>query len=442
MRRLIISIILTLLLTLWGHRLYLTDDGFDYKLFIIIITLSYMICYKLVQYLARFKIVENNSRIDIVFVVCVVAFMFVPIMHINRDEISVQENRSLAKYVPLIDDETGLINYNFGKDFENWFNDRFFGRRQFIKNSKMIDMLINNEMKNFDAMAGKENWLFTKRWNSEDMFRNKYLFDDEELSKIKHRLESLQIWLAKRNIKLYLMLVPDKERVYGEFYPDGYAKVNEQAKIEQTYEFLKENTHIPVVYPIKALEKAKKDHLLYYKTGTHWNHRGAYVAYLEMMKMLKKDFPSLKILKEADFNIEPQFSADEDIANALGIDAKSTFPKEDMTYDVFKLKKETTTVEHEFVNKELRIETFDFVSNNPANKLKAIFYADSQFLRMNWYVAESFKKMQHIYVGYGRDFDIPYMAEDIENFAPDMLVIATGERFLNRLMKIETPGEE
>ena len=88
MRRLIISIILTLLLTLWwGHRFYLTDVGFDYKLFIIIITLSYMICYKLVQYLARFKIVENNSRIDIVFVACVVVFMFVPVSHINRDEI-------------------------------------------------------------------------------------------------------------------------------------------------------------------------------------------------------------------------------------------------------------------------------------------------------------------------------------------------------------------
>lgn len=441
MRRLIISIILTLLLTSWGHRLYLTDVGFDYKLFIIIITLSYMICYKLVQYLARFKIVENNSRIDIVFVVCVVAFMFVPVLHINRDEISVQENRSLAKYVPLIDDETGLINYNFGKDFENWFNDRFFGRRQFIKNSKTIDMLINNELKNFDAMAGKENWLFTKRWNSEDMFRNKYLFDDEELAKIKFRLENLQSWLAKQNIKLYLMLVPDKERVYGEFYPDGYVKLNEQAKIEQAYEFLKNETDIPVVYPIKALEKAKQKYLVYYKTGTHWNHRGAYAAYLEMMKMLKKDFPTLKILSEADFNIKPQFSADEDIANALGIDAKSTFPKEDMTYDVFELKNQTTTLKHEFVNKELRIETFDFVSSNPRNKLRAIFYADSQFLRMNWYVAESFKEMQHIYVGYGRDFDIPYMAEDIENFAPDMLVIATGERFLNRLMKLEAPEE-
>ena len=144
------------------------------------------------------------------------------------------------------------------------------------------------------------------------------------------------------------------------------------------------------------------------------------VAY-PVLEMLKKDFPSLRILSEKDFNIAPQFSADEDIANALGIDAKSIFPKEDMTYDVFELKKTTTSVVHEFVNKKLRIETFDYVSSNPANKLTAIFYADSQFLRMSWYVAESFKKMQHIYVGYGRDFDIPYMAADIENFAPEDL---------------------
>lgn len=305
MRRLIISIVLTLLLTVWAHRLYLTEAGFDGKLFIIIITLAYMVCYKLVQYLVRFKIVENNSRIDIVFVVCVIAFMFVPVLHINRDEISVQENRTLAKYVPLIDDDSGAINYNFGKDFESWFNDRFFGRKQFIKTSKKIDMYINNEIKNFDAMAGKENWLFTKRWNSEDMFRNKYLFDDEDLSKLKHRLESLQMWLAKRDIKLYLMLVPDKERFTANITPTDIRRSTSKPKSNR-FTSLSENIRtFRSFIPIKALEKAKKDHVLFYKTGTHWNHRGAYVAYLEMMKMLKKDYPELRVLKESDFNIAP-----------------------------------------------------------------------------------------------------------------------------------------
>lgn len=59
MRRLIISIVLTLLLTVWAHRLYLTEAGFDGKLFIIIITLAYMVCYKLVQYLAGLRLLKT-----------------------------------------------------------------------------------------------------------------------------------------------------------------------------------------------------------------------------------------------------------------------------------------------------------------------------------------------------------------------------------------------
>lgn len=36
----------------------------------------------------------------------------------------------------------------------------------------------------------------------------------------------------------------------------------------------------------------------------------------------------------------------------------------------------------------------------------------------------------------------PYMVEDIEAFAPDILVVETGERFLNRLMKLEMPEQQ
>lgn len=399
-----------------------------------------MLCYKLVQYLATFKLVENNSRIDIVFVVCVVAFMFVPVLKINHDEISVQENRTLAKYTPLI--EKSKINYSFGKNFEGWFNDRFFGRKFFIDMNSAINLFINKKITSDAAMQGKDNWLFTKRWKSVETYQNKYLFSDEELSKIKEKVERLQAWLAKQNTKFYIMLIPDKERVYAEFYPDGYEKINDISKIEQVSEFIKNNTTVPVIYPFEALVRSKNDHILYYKTGTHWNHRGAYVAYQELLKRLQKDFPSLKMMKESDFNIVSKLEADVDIASALGFDAYKTFPKEDLTYDVFEVKNPKTTSVHTFVNKDKRIESFDYVNSDTSKNLKAVFYADSMFLRMNWYVAESFKQMQHIYVGYGRDYDVEYMAEDIARFAPNIFVIESGERFVDRLLKLEIPEEE
>ena len=441
MRRLIISILLTVLILVWLADYYLVGEPaeFDWKVFVIVSSIGFLTMYKLVQYLAKFKIVENNSRIDIVFIACVVAFMYFPASKINHDEISVQENRTLAKYVPLI--EKGKINYNYGRDFEAWFNDRFNQRKFFIDVHSALSRFIDKKLKNEKAMAGKDNWLFTKRWNSVEMLQNKELFSDEDLQEIKENLEGIKKWAAKRGIKFYVFLIPDKERIYPEYYPKEFKKVREESKIGQLYDFIRTQTSVPVVYPYEALMAAKPNHILYYKTGTHWNHRGAYVAYKEMMKMLKKDFPSLYVMKESDFNIQPKVEADVDIASALGIDAYSVFPKEDLTYDVFEVKNPKTVSGHEWVNKKKKIETYDYVNREGGRKPRAVFYGDSMFLRMNWYTAESFAKMQHIYTGYGRDFDVVYMAEDIKKQKPDIFVIETGERFLERLQKLEVPED-
>ena len=441
MRRVIIAALLTLLILIWSSDFYLVGEpvSFDWKIFVIIITIAGLACYKLVDYLAQFKIIEHNSRIDIVFVAFVIAFMFVPISKINHDTISQQENRTLAEYVPLVKD--GKINFNYGRDFEAWFNDHFNQRKLFIDVNSQINLFLNRKLKSETAMSGKDGWMFTKRWHSVEMFQNKYLFDEDELNEIKEQLETLQAWAKNNGMKFYLFLVPDKERIYPEFYPDGFEKVNPQAKIEQVAEFLSKNSTIPVVYPEEALMNAKEDHILYYKTGTHWDHWGAYIGYRELFNRIKKDVPALRVMKTSDFRIEPKQNADVDIASALGIDAYKVLPKADLTYDEFEVKKPTVTSKHEFVNKDKRIETYDFVSSNPKNKLRAVFYADSQFLRMNWYAAESFKNMLHIYTGYGRDYDVDYMKDQIKDYKPDIFVIETGERFLDRLLKLNLPEE-
>lgn len=441
MKRLIISIILTILILLWSFSFYYNGEPkvFDWKMFVIIATIGFLAMHKMVHYLAKFKIVEQNSRIDIVFIVFVIAFMYFPASKINHDKISVQENRTLAKYVPLI--KEGKINYNYGRDFETWFNDRFNERKFFIDVNSSINRLIDKKLKNEEAMAGKENWLFTKRWNSIETFQDKELFTPKELEKIKANIEGVQKWAAKNGIKFYILLTFDKERIYPEFYPDEIKKIGDLSKIEQTYNFIKDSTSVPVIYPYEQLMKAKNEHLLYYKTGTHWNHRGAYVAYLEMMKRIQQDFPSLHIMSEDEFNITPKVEADVDVASALGFDAYKVFPKEDLTYDVFEVKNPQTISEHTMVNKKKRIETYDYVNSDKAKKLKAVFYGDSFFLRMNWYVAESFAKMQHIYTGYGRDFDVDYMSEDIKQIKPNIFVIQTTERFVKRLLVLDVPEE-
>lgn len=439
MKRLIVSIVLTAVIMFWAYSFYCPEGwrSFDWKMFVIFLTLGFFAMYKVVQYLAQFKIVEKNSRIDIVFVVSVVAFMYFPASHINHDTVSVQENRNLAKYKPLV--ENGKINFNYGRDFESWFNDHFNSRAFFINIHSKISRLIDRNLKNATAMAGKENWLFTKRWNSVDTFQNKTLYSDAELKEIKKNLEDVNKWARKNGIKFYVLLNPDKERIYPEYYPDGYDKVRDLSRIQQTYDYIRQNVNVPVVYAYDELMAAKKDHILYYKTGTHWNHRGAFVAYTKLMKRIKKDFPQLYVMREKDFDIEPKLEADVDIASALGINAYDTFPKEDLTYDVFNVKKPRTTSKHTFQDNDRRIETFDFVNADKSKKLKAVIYGDSFTLRMNWYMAESFATFQHIYTGYGRNFDVSYMADDILAQKPDIFIVQTTERLLDRLKVLNAP---
>ncbi|MBP5216179.1 MAG: hypothetical protein J6039_06490, partial [Alphaproteobacteria bacterium] len=120
--------------------------GFNGYLFISILILTFLGAYKLVNYVAKFKLLENNSRIDIVFVIVFAVLLFIPMSRISTAEKSMQENRMLAKYKPLL--TTKGLNLQYGTDFEKWFNDRFFGRKEMLQLYSAVKLYTNNIYEN------------------------------------------------------------------------------------------------------------------------------------------------------------------------------------------------------------------------------------------------------------------------------------------------------
>ena len=118
--------------------------SFNTEIFISILILSFLLTYKLTDYIANFETIKNNPRYEVIFLSIFFILLILPISSINQDEISIQENRTLERWRPILSD-TGEINYNFGKDFDNWFNDRFFLRENIIKlNQKIKKMFSQN----------------------------------------------------------------------------------------------------------------------------------------------------------------------------------------------------------------------------------------------------------------------------------------------------------
>ncbi len=92
-KRLIISVLLTIgamfsTYNLWHHESTL--------IFISILVLSFLLAYKIMDYVAYFKVIKNNSRIDIVFLLIFFILLCIPASHISKAMKAKGENRYLA----------------------------------------------------------------------------------------------------------------------------------------------------------------------------------------------------------------------------------------------------------------------------------------------------------------------------------------------------------
>ena len=296
-KRTVLSILLTIVMTFLSINFWLVRNGihtsFKFDIFVIVVVLSFLLFYKLMDYVADYKTIKGKSRIDIIFLTIFFVFLFIPMSNINQDERSIQENRMLAKWQPLVKDNK--INFNFGKDFEAWFNDRFNFRQIFVNiyNSIFFKQILANGI--IDKKTGFTyfNGLFRHSTIKQIKGNIQYLYDFDDFCK-------------KHNIKLYTLIVPSKADIHEtRLAIKRFSLKDEKRKHKEFMDYVQEvqtENKIKIVYPYNAMKKVSSDKLLYFKTEHHWTDDGAFIGYKELMKEIKKDFPDVKILSTGDFD--------------------------------------------------------------------------------------------------------------------------------------------
>ncbi len=263
------------------------------------------------------KVKKENRLCHVLLVVACAFILIFPITKISSEQVSKAENRNLAKFPSLIA-ENGF-NYEYGKQFESWLNDHFRGRDRALRIYRRVESFLSGKRETDQAMEGKEGWLFYKGDHSVENFQNRRNFTEEELRAIKEKLEEKKDYCASFGARYYVLIAPDKNRVYGEFYPSHYHKIDSIGRGEQLYRYLKENSDVKVVYPLAVLLEAKKENQLYYKNDTHWNQAGAFFGYREIMKVIAQDDASLPILSFEDFDRELVIKQHGDLQGMLDI---------------------------------------------------------------------------------------------------------------------------
>lgn len=410
------------------HKLSFSDLSERYSIsYLILFTvaiLAFLLAYKIVNYLAGFKLLQHNSRIDIVFLSIFFIFLYIPMSHISKEETSPNENRVLAKYPELLDDNG--IDTRFGKKFENWFNDRFFGRRFMLSAEDKTKGLIEPHRGNKKVMVGKEGWLFYKGGNSVNNFINKSELSSHQLEKGTQYLTSINNWCKARGKKFYYIIVPDKHRIYGE-YVQYIQKIRPDSKSmdNQWVNYIRNHSDVNVLYLYDILMQNKGKDLLYWKEDTHWNYFGGYIGYQEIMKTLAKN-NHIKPYKVTKWKDEEKLHIDLSKMYSYGYRDRNIKYKEPIMTD-----KSSTC---ESIKEENLQDTI--VCHNPKQKLKAFVLRDSFSIALIPYYAETFGTVKLVW-----RYDIT--SDNLREIAADydIIILENVARFIPKVLNQTFPED-
>lgn len=379
------------------HSVAPTHEILSSYLFVISFIAS-LIILLLITILFR-KIAESSNYADAALLVFFFVFISIPALLTDNDEISITENRTLAKKPEV--KKIGAIN-TYGHDYESWLSDHFGGRQYFIElNNKKNDLFEISEEKHFpNAFYSKDNWMFLK---NDDNFLNLTLYTDEELQKITNYLNQCQQWCDEHNVKLFFYLGPDKDKIYGEYYTNRLNKFrpNSESRTQQLFKYLKEHSKIKICDPTQRLleTKANSDTLLYWKNDTHWNYYGAYIAYQELMKTMSEEIDIPTVYKPTSWVPDVHCPGDLNaFCPTIPLDSTTHYLKPD-----FEIISETFFATPYFENME---PSSDYIhSSNPNGcKGRVLTLGDSFSDPLHVYMERTFEDSHKIRVPLGEDY--------------------------------------
>ena len=156
----------------------------------------------------------------------------------------------------------------------------------------MIYKTFNRSLNQKQVITGKDNFLFLGNQYNQVLHQTngtkKTLRSDIE--KMTYNLKALQDWYEKREMKFVLVVAPNKHSVYKDKLPkwmDYSGKTMTNRIIDSAK---KMNVNILDLATILNKEKIKSDELLYFKSDTHWNDKGAAIGYDETINYLNQKY--------------------------------------------------------------------------------------------------------------------------------------------------------
>ncbi len=267
---------------------------------------------------------------------------------------------------------------------------------------------------------GKDDWLFLGNSYDDTVAKLKLAKrpDKEKLNEVKENFLKISEAAESIGIKTVLILGPNKSSIYPEYLPD---EVIPSVKKYSGF-FLDKLREIPglLVYdPTNDLLAAKADEgLLYWKTDTHWNNKGAFIAFIGFSKLMNLQIPNVTFTQGAMHS-----------GDLISISKLSNFPLSTQdNWDVVWNK--SPILSEKSITSEQKTAFGDatvVVNEKPLSNLYVWVVGDSFASGLKQYLSATFKEVRYIGHWGQKLKTLPEEMIKVER-KPDLIVIIRVER--------------
>ena len=192
-----------------------------------------------------------------------------------------RENRPLARLTSLWGRDG--LNLSFPAEFDAYFEDHFGFREEMVTAFHSLTMALFGDTLNEKVIVGKNDMLFYSETLDDYLGRN--LLSDGEIARIAACLRIEQEYCEAQGMSFTFTIAPNKNTIYPENMPARLIPTGEPGNRERLYAALAE-AGVPTVDFASLLLSRKGEGQLYHDRDTHWNERGALIAYNAVMERI------------------------------------------------------------------------------------------------------------------------------------------------------------
>jgi alginate O-acetyltransferase complex protein AlgJ len=227
------------------------------------------------------------------------------------------ENRELATF-PTIGRSWSSI-AGFGDGVSLWFEDHFGFRAALVRWYGESRLFLLGVSPSTAVVKGRNGWFFYGDDKSIEDYANDEPLSAEGMANWRAAVTRASDWLKGRGIAYVFTIAPDKHVVYPEEMPSSLARIRARSRTDQVYEAL-HGSGVASVDVRPALLDAKTHERIYQRTDTHWNDRGALLAYQQILDAVRAQVPSTPAAWTcAEFTAETRDVEALDLAGMMGL---------------------------------------------------------------------------------------------------------------------------